>query len=233
MSVRENLLKVKEKIATVQAQQGLRQAVKILAVTKTHSAAVVREAVDIGLNEVGENRVQEAESKFAELSELSFVKHLIGPLQENKVNKAVRIFDWVQSIENFKVAERLNRKRGELGKPIEVLIEINLSGEPSKFGILSEEVEELTGRIAELDFLNFRGYMTIGPLTDDRKRIAQAFQGLFSIRERMQSIYPALNLDVLSMGMSGDYDLAVAEGTNLLRLGSVLFGHRDYQGGNQ
>lgn len=228
MTVLENLEKVREKIDLLQSKNELHQKITILAVTKTHPASAVQDAIKAGLTDIGENRVQEAEKKFAECEGLSFTRHLIGPLQANKVNKATALFDWIQSIEKHKTAEKLNRKRKELNQPINVLIEINLSGESSKFGIQPEEVEELTGQIAELEMLKLRGYMTIGPLTSDRKRIAQSFHNLFSIREQMRTIYPSLNLDTLSMGMSGDYDLAVLEGANMLRLGSVLFGNRHY-----
>jgi len=228
MTVLENLEKVREKIDILQSKNELHQNITILAVTKTHPASAVQDAIKAGLTNIGENRVQEAEKKFPQCADLSFTRHLIGPLQANKVNKAADLFDWIQSIEKYKTAEKLNRKRKELNKPINVLIEINLSGESSKFGIKPEEVEELTGQIAELEMLQIRGYMTIGPLTSDRTRIAQSFQNLFSIREQMRTVYPSLNLDTLSMGMSGDYDLAVLEGANMLRLGSVLFGNRNY-----
>lgn len=227
MSIRDNYLRLLENIETIKNRRGIDYQIDIIAVTKTKPADVIREVVQAGAFKIGENRVQEAESKFAELSSLNFEKHLIGHLQENKANKAARLFDWVQSIDKWKVADKLNRKLEQLNKTMPILIEVNTSGEESKYGITPEETETFMGRIKEeATHMKISGLMTIAPFTSDEKNVRDAFKLLYNIREKMSVIYPNLDLSVLSMGMSDDYEWAIEEGSTMIRPGRVLFGAR-------
>lgn len=226
MSIRENYRRLVEDIESIKSRLRITYPVKIVAVTKTKPSEDVREVIAAGANCIGENRVQEAEKKFEELSDIGFEKHLIGHLQSNKAAKAAELFDWVQSVSSLKVAELLNKKSMELGKRLPVLIEVKTSKEESKSGIAPAGVEELTGQIAEMRYLDLKGYMTIAPFSGEERVVRKAFKELYDISVRMQTVYRDLNLTVRSMGMSSDYEWAISEGSNLIRPGRVIFGER-------
>ncbi len=226
MSFQDNLKRVRDSIETVCARTGSRHEIVLVAVTKTFPAEILREAVNNGISDIGENRVQEAEKKFAEISGLSFTRHLIGHLQSNKANKAAALFDWVQSLDSPDTAVRLDRKLAELNRTMNVLIEINTSGEPGKNGIPPGEASELTGRIGELPRLKLSGLMTIGPFDRPPEAARVCFRELRRIREKLSREFPSLDLRHLSMGMSDDYGIAIEEGSTMIRLGRALFGGR-------
>jgi len=226
MKIKENIERVFTIIENKKNASGVFYPITVVAITKTHPASVIREAITYGIKDIGENRVQEAEAKFSELQGISFTRHMVGHLQENKVNKAAVIFDFIQSIDSLQTAERLNKKLMEINKKMPVLIEVNTSGEESKFGIKPEEAEGFTEKIFELPYLMLKGLMTIGPLTEDKQKIRRAFSNLYNLRERLKSIYKA-DLSILSMGMSDDFEIAIEEGSNMLRLGRILFGERN------
>ncbi len=226
MQVAENLRAVREKIERVRDVSGINYDISIVAVTKTHPSPVIVESVRAGLSEIGENRVQEAEAKFSEIKDIPFVKHLIGHLQSNKASKAAQLFDWIQSIDDAGLAEKVSRKALELGKTIRVLIEVKTSEEAAKTGIAPELAAELAGRIFELPALELRGLMTIAPFTSVEREVRKAFSSLYGLYEGLKSEYPAAKLDTLSMGMSDDYLWAIGEGSNMIRLGRTLFGAR-------
>ncbi|MBN1834791.1 MAG: YggS family pyridoxal phosphate-dependent enzyme [Spirochaetales bacterium] len=235
--MRENLERVRERIA--RAAQGCgRDAgeVRIMAVTKTHPVETVRAAWQAGVRLFGENRIQEAEGKYAPLLRASADEggldgglslHLIGHLQRNKARAAASLFGCVQSIDKVETAEALERHCGEAGRVMDVLLELNTSGEESKFGCGSEgELRGVLERILPLEHLRVRGLMTVGPFTEDQGRIRSAFARLAALYARLREEYPQLSLDTLSMGMSGDFEAAVQEGATMVRLGTVLFGPR-------
>ncbi|OGU09201.1 MAG: YggS family pyridoxal phosphate enzyme [Gemmatimonadetes bacterium RBG_16_66_8] len=222
----DNLARVREEIARVQAAEGLRQAVRIVAVTKGHSAETVRAAWAVGLHDVGENRVQEALDKQERLADVPAVWHLIGHLQTNKARFVPGRFACVHSVDSLKVAEALQRavRARSPDEPLEVLVQVNASGEPQKSGCAPAEVADLAAALAATAEVRPIGLMTMAPFTDDQAIQHRVFATLRELRDRVQRA--GFELPELSMGMSGDYRAAVAEGATMLRLGTVLFGER-------
>jgi len=221
-----NLSRVREEIAQVQAREGLAGDVRIVAVTKGHPAEIARLAAEAGLGELGENRVQEAVAKQDLLGGLSVRWHLIGHLQTNKARFVPGRFAMVHSVDGIRVAEALDRAvRGSApGARLPVLIQVNVAREEQKSGCAPAEAPDLVGRIAALPGLAPEGLMTMAPLTDDEAVQRRVFAALRRLREEIASADTPL--PQLSMGMSGDYRAAVAEGATILRLGTVLFGDR-------
>jgi len=200
--------------------------VRFMAVTKTLPQSTVEAAVESGMRLFGENRVQEAVEKYHDLRE-SVELHLIGHLQRNKAKVAAGFFDWVQSIDKSETAEHLDKRAADGGKRIEVLLEVNTSGEESKFGVrIEDDLWSLIEQIIPLDYTEMRGLMTIGPFTDNEQRLRASFSHLRHLFEKAKGIFPDLPFDTLSMGMSNDYEIAVEEGSTLVRIGTALFGAR-------
>jgi len=223
----ENHRRVRQRMHDAARRAGRDPAgVRLMAVTKTFPEAVVETAWRGGITLFGENRVQEAERKYAEwLGKLEL--HLIGHLQRNKAKTASRIAGWVDSIDKIATAEALNRAASEQARTVNILLEYNSSGEESKFGVRGEEeLLELMESCSELTNLRVRGLMTLGPFTDDLPRIRRAFEQTRLLYEKAVSRFPDLPLDTLSMGMSGDFELAIEEGSTMIRVGSALFGAR-------
>jgi len=228
MSVRDNIRAVLDRIETARSRAGITWPVTLVAVSKTRPSGDIVEAVDAGLSHIGENRVQEAEKKFAEIPDVRFIRHLLGHLQENKANKAAAVFDWIQSLDEADTARKLDRRAGELGKKIEVLIEVKTSGESTKTGIAPESAEDFTGAVLEMKNLSVRGFMTLAPFTDNEKQVRKAFALLYRTAEQTRAMYRDAPLDVLSMGMTDDFEWAIAEGSTMVRLGRIIFGERNY-----
>jgi pyridoxal phosphate enzyme (YggS family) len=240
MALKENLEKVEEQIhAACKAAGRSRHEIELMAVSKTYPAATILEAEKLGLRLFGENRVQEFAGKAAELEpcrcsgpmaatdEPVFV-HLIGHLQSNKSARAVELFDAVDSLDSVRLAERLNEAAGKLHKRLPVLIEVKLSPEESKDGLEPEsaEVAMLLERLPDLEHLHMRGLMTIAPFGVPEAETRKCFRALRAWRDKWAAAYPRLKLDVLSMGMSGDFALAIQEGATRVRIGTALFGKR-------
>ncbi len=240
----ENLERVEAAIQEACRRAGRPRAeVELMAVSKTHPAAAIIEAAGLGLTLFGENRVQEFGGKAAEVEALrrprangsadsavigSARVHLIGHLQSNKAQRAVELFDGIDSLDSVRLAERLNEAAGRLGKRLPVLIEVKLSPEESKAGLVpdSAEAAELLELLPSLEHLDTRGVMTIAPLGVPEEETRACFRSLHKWRERWAAAYPKLGLDVLSMGMSGDFSLAIEEGATRIRVGTALFGAR-------
>jgi pyridoxal phosphate enzyme (YggS family) len=231
----DNLARVEEGIAAAcQAAGRPRNEVELVAVSKVHPTSAIVEAVGLGLTLFGENRVQEFAGKSVELAEQGVRGKmralLIGHLQSNKAAKAVEIFDGIDSLDSLKLAERLNETAEKLGKRLPVLVEVKLSSEETKAGIDpdSPELAELMERLPSLANLEAQGLMTIAPwgAPDDETRAC--FRALRVLRDKLAQAHPRLNLPVLSMGMSGDFPLAIAEGATRIRVGTALFGKRRY-----
>jgi len=221
----ESLTDVRSRIDAAARRAGRVPAdVRLMAVTKGFPREVVLEALAAGLSLFGENRVQEAEGKFAGLPG-GWETHLIGHLQTNKARAAAGLFACVQSIDSTHTAAALDGRCAERGASIDVLLELNTSGEDSKSGFRSRD-DLLAGldAVRKLARLRLKGLMTVGPLTDDSQKIRASFSELRSLFEEVRAGLPGF--DTLSMGMSGDFELAIEEGATLVRLGTALFGPR-------
>ncbi len=203
-------------------------AARLLAVSKTKPAAMIRKAWGLGQREFGENYVQEALDKQAELADLEgIVWHFIGPLQANKTRAVAEHFDWVHSIDREKVARRLNDQRPEALGPLEVCLQVNVSGEASKSGIALDELESLAAAVLSLPRLRLRGLMAIPAPAESLDRQREPLARLREALEALRRRFPEAPLDTLSMGMSDDLEAAVLEGATLVRLGTAIFGARD------
>lgn len=224
-----NLEQVMERIRKAALRVGRREEdIRVMAVTKLQPWETVREAYQAGIRIFGENRVQEAREKYKELLP-GMELHLIGHLQSNKVKYVPSLFSWVDSIDRLSIAEELEKRMAGLsGKPpLQILLELNTSEESSKSGypsyeLLLQDVE----KILSFPHLNVRGLMTVGPLTTDTERIRRSFRKLYQAFEDLKRRYPAVQWDTLSMGMSGDFEIAIEEGATMVRLGTILFGER-------
>jgi pyridoxal phosphate enzyme (YggS family) len=213
-----------------------RAEVELMAVSKTYPAATVAEAAGLGLRLFGESRVQEVATKAPELEALRgqgagsepLRLHLIGHLQSNKALRAAELFDGIDSLDSLRLAERLNEAAAKLGKRMPVLIEVKLSAEETKAGLdpASAETAALLERLPDLAHLEARGLMTIAPWGAPEAETRACFRSLRQWRDRWAAAYPRLALDVLSMGMSGDFPLAIEEGATRIRVGTALFGKR-------
>jgi PLP dependent protein len=237
----ENLGRLEEAIAQACRRSGrARGDVELMAVTKTYPASTIAEAAGLGLALFGENRVQEFAAKAPELAALrsqdgfaSAAKnpirvHLIGQLQSNKTGKAAELFDGVDAVDSCRVAERLNDAAGRLGKRLPVLIEVKLSAEETKDGVEpdSTEASQLLEAMPDFSHIETCGLMTIAPWGVAEDVTRACFRSLREWRDRWAAKHPRLNLDVLSMGMSGDFAVAIEEGATRIRVGTALFGKR-------
>ena len=219
----DNLARIRDEIARVQALERVGGEVRIVAVTKGHPAEAVRAAAHAGLEDVGENRVQEALAKQAAVPE-PVRWHLIGHLQTNKAKLVPGAFAMVHAIDSLRVAQALDLAAGKRRLRVPVLVQVNVAREPQKAGALPEVAAELVDGIANLTGLELRGLMTMAPFTDDERVQRRVFADLRRLRDALRA--PARPLPELSMGMSGDFRAAVAEGATMVRLGTVLFGER-------
>ena len=210
-----------------------RHEVSLMAVSKAHPARAILEAAEAGVMLFGENRVQEFERKRRELADLDspIEVHLIGHLQSNKSAKAAEIFSAVDTIDSIRLAERLNDAAQKLNRRIPMLLEIKLSREPAKTGLdpTGHELGELLNRIPDLLNLNVRGLMTVPPFDDNPETARICFRQLRQLRDELASRHPSLDLSQLSMGMSGDFEIAIEEGSTVVRIGTALFGPRAIQ----
>lgn len=224
-TISANLQDVRRRVAAACAAAGRDAAsVQLLAVSKTWPAARVREAAAAGQCAFGESYVQEAIPKQAALADLGLEWHFIGPLQSNKTRLVAEAFAWVHSIERLKIAERLAAQRPAGLPPLQVCVQINVSGEESKSGCAPEEAPELCAAVAALPGLRLRGLMTIPEPTADTRLARRRFAALRELREALRA--RGLELDTLSMGMSHDLETAIMEGATIVRVGTAIFGER-------
>jgi pyridoxal phosphate enzyme (YggS family) len=216
-AIADNLQAVRARIGKARKHAGGGEGVTLLAVSKTQSAERIREALAAGQKAFGENYVQEAVQKMEALPPLEW--HLIGPLQSNKTRLAAERFAWVQTVASEKIARRLSEQRPASLAPLNVLIQVNVSGEASKSGIELDEVESLARTVAGLPRLALRGLMAVPEPGADRSRYA-------SVKNVFDRLKSEFRFDTLSMGMSDDLDLALAEGATMVRIGTAIFGPR-------
>lgn len=225
MRLAERILAIKQQIAAAATAAGRdSDSVKLLAVSKQQPVANIREAYDAGLRAFGENYLQEALPKIAALADLDIEWHYIGHIQSNKTRKIAEQFAFVQSVSSLKIAERLNEQRPSLLPPLNVCIEVNLQNEPDKSGIAPQEVRALAEAIKQLPKLNLRGLMAIPAASNNETEMRSHFHALFSLYQTLKDA--GFELDTLSMGMSADFTLAIAEGSTLVRVGTAIFGER-------
>ena len=230
-SVVKNLAEVRERIAAAARRAGRRQEeIALMAVSKTFPAEIIREAYNAGQRVFGENRVQEFADKAGALTDLPDAEwHMIGHLQTNKAAKAAELFSAVDSVNSLRLAEKLNADTQKGNKRLPVLIEIYVGGEAAKSGVApdSPELEQLLAAAPQLTALQFCGLMTIPPFTEDPQQARPYFRRLRELRDQIAARHlPAVNLDVLSMGMSHDFEVAIEEGSTCVRVGTAIFGER-------
>jgi len=228
MWVAQNISHIRERIASacLRANRQVHE-VTLVAITKTVPVALIHEAVDAGLSTLGENRVQEAAEKIAQFGrEVSW--HLVGHLQTNKVRKALSLFSVIQSVDSLRLAQEIQRHAEAAGQIARVYLEVNTSGEASKFGVDPDAALELIKQIAGFPSLRVHGLMTIGALTSDTERVRGCFRRLRALREEIRRHeLPGVDLQELSMGMTDDFEIAIEEGSTMIRLGRAIFGERN------
>ncbi|HET6668914.1 MAG TPA: YggS family pyridoxal phosphate-dependent enzyme [Pyrinomonadaceae bacterium] len=224
------IAEVRRKIAAAVLKSGRApESVKLVAVSKTHPAALVRQAIDLGLTDFGESRVQEAEDKIAAVGRSNAHWHLIGHLQANKVRRAVKLFDVIHSLDSTSLAQRLERACIESGrKELQVLIQVDLAGEATKSGIAVAELPELAKVVSDCSRLKLSGLMILPPFFDDTESVRPFFHRLRDLRDELRAggVF-AENSGELSMGMTHDFEVAVEEGATMLRVGTAIFGERE------
>lgn len=228
MSIKENLINIKSQLPNN---------VKLVAVSKFHPAEAVMQAIDAGQKVFGENRVQEAAQKFdiVKAAHPDVELRIIGSLQRNKVKEAVRIADAIDSVDRIELLEEIEKQAAKIGKKIQVLLEFH-TGEESKSGFESKEkIFEAMEKFAAGAFPSIepRGFMTMAPFTDDQELVRASFAKLRDLRDECQKRFAGFDLSELSMGMSGDWKIAVEEGSTMVRIGTAIFGARDYGNAKQ
>jgi pyridoxal phosphate enzyme (YggS family) len=203
------------------------RSVRLVAVSKTVSAERVRQAVAAGVDTLGENYIQEAREKIDALAALPVAWHFIGHLQTNKAKYAVRLFELIHTVDSLKLAAELDRQAAKAGKTQRVLVQVNVSGEASKSGASEAEAGQLVAEIAKLPHLSLEGLMTMPPFFDQPEKARPYFRALRRLRDEIQQRnLPGVDLRELSMGMTGDFEVAIAEGATLVRIGTAIFGER-------
>lgn len=223
-TIADNIAQVSSRIRAAALATGRDEhGIQLLAVSKTKPAEALREAYAAGLRDFGENYLQEALSKQLELADLPLIWHFIGPIQSNKTRAIAEHFDWVHSVDRLKIAQRLSEQRPSDLPPLNICIQVNVSGEASKSGCTPADLPALANAINALPRLKLRGLMAIPEPTEDRAAQDAAFAAVQSLQASLN-----LPLDTLSMGMSHDLESAIAQGATWVRIGTALFGARDY-----
>lgn len=228
--VEDNYKSVKSRVEEAALKAGRNPAdVRLMAVTKTVESVYINKVLDLGADLIGENRVQEYLGKKDELHLDNVEKHLIGHLQTNKVKQIVGEVDMIESVDSVKLATEINRVSKNKGLITNILVEVNVGKEDSKSGIYIEQLEDLLNEIALMSNIKVKGLMTIPPICDSEKEVSQYFstmyQSFIDIRDKK---IDNIDMEILSMGMSGDFEAAIANGSNIVRVGSSIFGARKY-----
>jgi len=218
---------VRERIAGAARRSGRKpEEILLVAATKTIPAERIQEAIRAGIRALGENRVQEAEEKIREIRD-KVAWHLVGHLQTNKARKAVEIFDWIHAVDSLHLAQAVGKRARELGKAVPVLVEVNTSGEATKYGLSPERAGEELERIASVEGLAVKGLMTVGsfgPMEEARA----CFRNLRRLRNEIaRCTFPNVTMEHLSMGMTNDFEAAIEEGATMVRIGTAIFGARN------
>jgi pyridoxal phosphate enzyme (YggS family) len=231
MYIAQNIERIRERMARAAILSGRSpDEIALVAISKTFPQESISQAIAAGLTRFGENRVQEAETKIPSFAGLTGLEwHLVGHLQSNKARRAAELFDVIHSVDSFKLAERLNKACLELDKKISVLIQVDLGGEETKFGADPSQIQELAGSISHLPGLQLNGLMTIPPFFENPDQVRPFFARLRTLGDSLQSEQPGcLGQRHLSMGMSHDFEAAIREGATIVRIGTAIFGLRQY-----
>ena len=225
MSIRDNILRIRDRINETCIRIGRDpNSVTLMAVTKMVDPLYINEAVDTGIALIGENRVQEAREKF------EYVKkgpkwHMIGPLQVNKVKYAVHIFDMIQSVESLKLVKEIEKRAASMDKVMDVLIEVKTSFEDTKHGVLPDELLSFIEEVSSYSHIKIKGLMTMAPLFDEKEKTRPYFRETRALFDKIKAQHiPNVDMEILSMGMSGDFEIAIEEGSTLVRVGRAIFG---------
>lgn len=227
--IRDNIARIRGHIEAVCRRVGRDpREITFVGVTKFAGVPQIKEAVKSGLTHIGENKVQEARKKFSALGDcgVKVTRHMIGHLQTNKVKHALEIFDLIQSVDSVKLAAAIEAQAAKANKNIDVLVQVNTAGEEQKFGAAPSEVAALIEEVIKLKHIRLLGLMTIAPLTQDREIIRRCFRDLRRLNDRISERFPAgerLEMKYLSMGMTADYEIALEEGANMVRIGRAIF----------
>lgn len=225
-TITENVARVRSRIAAAaQASQRQPEHIGLLAVSKTHPASAIEQAFQAGLRNLGENYLQEALEKQAELSHLPLTWHFLGNIQSNKTRAVAENFDWVHAVDRLKTAQRLSAQRPAGREPLNICLQVNISGEASKSGCTPAELPGLAQSVAQLEHVRLRGLMVIPQPSDDPVEQAAAFRQTRQLLEQTNTLLHT-PMDTLSMGMSADLEAAIAEGATWVRIGTAIFGQR-------
>jgi len=200
--------------------------VRLVAVSKTVAADIVKEAIAAGVTTVGENYVQEAREKFKVLVQYPLSWHFIGHLQSNKAKYAVRLFDLIHTVDSLKLALELDKQAAKVDKVQQILVQVNISGEDTKSGISADEAPRLISEISRMENIALKGLMTMPPYFYQPEKVRPFFAALRRLRDQIEQTQPNVSLTELSMGMTGDFEVAIKEGATLVRIGTAIFGER-------
>lgn len=233
IDIKSNLLQINEKIRNAEAKAGRKEnSVKLMAVSKFHPIEEIQQAIDCGQVLFGENKVQEASQKFPELlqNNQNIDLHMIGVMQSNKVKNAIKIASCIQSVDRIDLLNEIEKQCAKIEKNINILFEIH-TGEETKSGFeCFEDVQMALNLFLENNFPHItpKGFMTMAPFTDDKSLIHKSFETVYNLSQKLQQQFPSFDLSELSMGMSGDFEIAIEHGSTLVRVGTAIFGERDY-----
>ena len=228
--IQENIRHITERIEAACKKAGRNpKEVQLLLATKTVEPDRILQAFACGCTLIGENKVQELRDKHEALSAVPHTAHFIGHLQSNKIKDVIQYAQCIQSIDNLDTAQKLEERLAHEGRCIDILVQVNTSSEESKFGCTPEDAEGLVKAIAVLPHINIRGFMTIGLFSAEKNKIRECFRCLKQVQKRVdQAALPNVHTEILSMGMSGDLETAIEEGSTMLRIGTAVFGERHY-----
>ncbi|WP_301860206.1 YggS family pyridoxal phosphate-dependent enzyme [uncultured Megasphaera sp.] len=226
--IKENIAAVKQRIAAAAARVGRTDAITLVAVTKNHPVEYMKEAAADGITDVGENRVQEALEKLKEFPDNHLTWHLIGHLQTNKAKQAVAHFDLIHSIDSRHLLEAVGKEAAKIGKVQDILLQVNVAREESKFGMEVEDFPAMCELAAGIDSVRVVGLMCMAPNYENVEDVRPVFRIAHGLYEDMKTKFPDGQIRHLSMGMTHDFEIAVEEGANMVRVGTAIFGARNY-----
>ncbi|WHH59551.1 YggS family pyridoxal phosphate-dependent enzyme [Petroclostridium sp. X23] len=227
----KNICNITENISDAAQRSGRKpEDIILVAVTKTVDADMINRAVASGITNIGENKVQEILNKYDKIQYEHVKWHLIGHLQTNKVKYIINKVHMIHSVDSIKLAEEINKRAAKIGRTMDILVQVNVSGEESKYGIDVESCGHLIEQLSQLSNIRVKGLMTIAPLTESPEEVRVFFRKLRQLSiDINKKNYDNINMEYLSMGMTGDYEIAIEEGANIVRIGTAIFGHRQYK----
>ena len=228
--IQENIRHIMKRIQTACKKAGRDpKEVQLLLATKTVEPERILQAFSCGCTLIGENKIQELRDKYEALSAVPHTTHFIGHLQSNKIKEVIQYAQCIQSIDNIDTAQKLEQRLAQEDRKLDILVQVNTSAEESKFGCAPEEAERLVKAIAALPHITIRGFMTIGLFSGEEEKVRACFRRLKQVQKRVAAMgLPNVSTDILSMGMSGDLEIAIEEGSTMLRIGTAVFGERQY-----